>query len=99
MENVNTKNRNLLKFERLFLGASAGTSKKGNEYCMVQFLEINRFKKGEILTLSTADNTLPAICDSLVCGDKVELVVEVVSMAQPPILVEITKKVADSVLI
>lgn len=91
--------KNLLKFNKLFIGASAGTSKKGNEYCMVQFLEINRFNKGEVLTLSCLDDKLPEGIENLKCGDMVDILVEIESMAKPPILVKIIQKTADSVLI
>ncbi len=90
---------NQIIFRRYFLGASAGTSKKGNDYCMVNFLEINRFKKGEVISLSTPDNILPPICEDLVAGDFVEIVVEPVSMSSPPILISINRIITPSVLV
>jgi hypothetical protein len=89
---------NLVTFKKLYIGSAEGVSKKGNDYCMVKFLEINRYKNGDIVTLSVKDGKLPDICSKLICGDMVEIVCEVENMLDTPVLVNITKKIADSKL-
>ena len=92
------KKNELHKFNRYFLGASQGKSQKGNDYCFVQFLEINRFKKGEVLTMSLADGKLPDFVNELVPGDYVEIFVDFVSLSES-VLVDITKVVEPSRLV
>ena len=92
------KQDELVKFNKYFLGASEGTSQKGNNYCFVQFLEINRFKKGEVLTISLLDGKLPEFVSELVAGDYVEIFVKFVSLNEVS-LVDITKVVEPSRLV
>lgn len=89
---------NLVRFNKLYIGSAEGISKKGNDYCMCKFLEINRYKNGDIVTLSVKSGKLPELCGSLICGDMVEIVCEVENMLDNPVLVSITKKIADSKL-
>ena len=90
---------NYAKFVKLFMGSAQGVSKKGNNFCFCEFLEINRFGSGKILTLSCRNDELPSMCDSLKCGDQVEILVDMSSLSDKPILVDILRKTADSKLI
>ena len=90
---------NYAKFNKLYIGSASGTSKKGNPYCFCRFLEINRFGNGDIVTLSCRENTLPKLCENLKCGDLVEVLVDVPNMVDGPVLVDITKKLADSKIV
>ncbi len=87
---------NFAKFKKLYIGSASGVSKKGNEYCIVRFLEINRFGDGDIVTLSCRDNVLPEMCSQLKCGDLVEIIVDIHNMVDSPVLVDIINKLADS---
>lgn len=90
---------NYAKFNKLYIGSASGTSKKGNPYCFCRFLEINRYGNGDIVTLSCRDGQLPKLCESLKCGDVVEVLVDVPNMVDGPVLVDITKKLADSKIV
>ncbi len=87
---------NFAKFKKLYIGSASGISKKGNAYCMVRFLEINRYGNGDIVTLSCRNDVLPEMCQQLKCGDLVEVIVDVQNMVDSPVLVDIINKVADS---
>ncbi len=98
-ENVNVfDNQNLVRFKKMYIGGAEGVSKKGNDYCMVKFLEINKYGNGDVVTLSVQSGHLPEICANLVCGDIVEVLVNVENIVDTPVLVDITKKIADSVI-
>lgn len=90
---------NYAKFNKLYIGSASGTSKKGNPYCFCRFLEINRFGNGDIVTLSCREGKLPEMCSTLKCGDLVEVIIDVPNMVDGPILVDITKKLADSKIV
>ena len=95
---VVVEERNLIKFNKMFIGSAEGVSKKGNEYCMVKFLDINKYGNGDVITLSVDGGKLPAICEDLVCGDVVEVILDVQNMIDTPVLVDITKKISDSLI-
>ena len=92
------EDRNLVKFNKMYIGSAEGVSKKGNNYCMVRFLEINRYGNGDVVTLSVENEKLPEICQNLVCGDLVEVILDIQNMIDTPVLVDITKKISDSMI-
>lgn len=94
------ENRNLIKFNKMYLGSAQGVSKLSNTpYCFVKFLEVNKYGTGDVISLSPESGNLPKICENLVCGDLVEVLLDVENMAGKPVLVDITKKVVDSVIV